>query len=356
MVSLSSALTALGCHVDIAVFDLARMPIKDQAILRERSKVPLHDLQYRGLIRLNALLRLIRLIKSLKIDIVHCHGYKADILGLLTARATGCRVIATCHNWTNATAALRRYSRLDLRALRSFDCAVAVSDPVFAQLLQAGAASTKIRRVDNGIDVSWYSAERSAPTNRAQPVLGVVSRLSTEKGIDVLIRALPQVVAVYPSLVCRIVGQGPEHSALLDLASELHIAGHVCFEGFQSEIKSFLSECTIIALPSRTEGTPLAVLEAMASRRPVIASAVGNVPNLLLDGSAGMLVTPESPHQLAEGILVLLQNADLRDRIAARAYEHVFANFDLRSMAKQYLNIYDDLCPRATKAMVSQYE
>jgi glycosyltransferase involved in cell wall biosynthesis len=349
-------LTALGCQVDIAVFDLARMPEKDQTIFRKKSTVPLHDLKYGGLIRLDAILRLVRLIRSLKIDIVHCHGYKADILGLLAARLTGCRVIATCHNWTNATAALRRYSSLDLKALRYFDCVVAVSDPVSRQLLEAGANGEKLLRIDNGIDVASYSTEPPTPTNRAQPVLGVVSRLSTEKGLDVLIRALPQVVADYPSLVCRIVGQGPEHLALLDLASEMHVASHVHFEGFHSDVRTFLSECTIVALPSRTEGTPMAVLEAMASRRPVIASAVGNVPHLLMEGAAGVLVAPDNPDELAQGILTLLQNPDLRNRITGRAHEHVAMNFDLRSVAKRYLNIYNDLCPRATKAMVSQYE
>ena len=353
MASLSSALVARGCQTEVGVLDLDRMSASDQAVLRERSTVPLHDLRYRGLIDLNAIWRLIKFIRSQKIDIVHCHGYKADIVGLLAARATGRKVIATCHNWTRATSALTRYSQVDLKVLRHFDCVVAVSDPVSAQLLQAGVPSAKVHRIDNGIDVAAYSNELSSPMHL---VLGVVSRLSTEKGLDVLLRALPPVVAIYPSLVCRIVGQGPQHSALLNLACELRIASHIHFEGFRSDIKAFLNECTLIALPSRTEGTPLAVLEAMASRRPVIASAVGNVPHLLLEGAAGMLVPPDNPDALAQGIIALLSDANLRDRLTVRAHEHVVTNFDQKPMAARYLNLYNDLCSRFAVVIANQYE
>jgi glycosyltransferase involved in cell wall biosynthesis len=356
MASLSSALVVRGCQVDTGVLDLNRMSATDQAVLCERCVGTVHDFRYRGLIDLGAIRRLTKFIRSQAIDIVHCHGYKADILGLLAARATDRKVIATCHNWTRATASLTRYSQLDLKVLRYFDCVVAVSDAVSAQLLRARVPRVKVHRIDNGIDVAAYSNELSSPTASTHFVLGVVSRLSTEKGLDVLLRALPQVFAIYPSLICRIVGQGPQHSALLDLAREMQIESHIHFEGFHSDIKTFLSECTLIALPSRTEGTPLAILEAMAARRPVIASAVGNVPHILLGGAAGVLVPPENPDDLARGIIALLSDANLRDRLAARAHEHVVSNFDQESMAARYLDIYNDVCAAFPIAMTRQYQ
>jgi glycosyltransferase involved in cell wall biosynthesis len=136
----------------------------------------------------------------------------------------------------------------------------------------------------------------------------------------------------------------------------MQIESHIHFEGFHSDIKTFLSECTLIALPSRTEGTPLAVLEAMAARRPVIASAVGNVPHILLGGAAGVLVPPENPDDLARGIIALLSDANLRDRLAARAHEHVVSNFDQESMAARYLDIYNEVCSAFPIVMTRQYQ
>jgi glycosyltransferase involved in cell wall biosynthesis len=354
--ALSSGLTLLECDVEIAVFNLSSMPECDQERLREQSAVIVHDLSFKGAIAPRAILRLVRLIRARQIDVIHCHGYKADILGLVAARMTRCKIIATCHNWTNATAALRRNSRLDLLALRHVHCTVAVSDAVFTTLRFAGVPDAALRRIDNGINVAAYDSIDIRPEDLSTPILGAVSRLSSEKGIDVLVRALPQIVAEHPTLICRVVGAGPDREALLTLAEELGVSDHLRLEGFCSDIPAFLRECTVVALPSRTEGMPLAVLEAMASCRPVVASAVGSVPYLLLDGAAGLLVTPDDHETLAAGICKLLSNSELRNQMAARALEHVTAHFDLKSMARKYLEVYVELLTSPAEVPLTQCE
>jgi glycosyltransferase involved in cell wall biosynthesis len=163
-------------------------------------------------------------------------------------------------------------------------------------------------------------------------------------------------VKEFPSLTCRIVGCGPDRPALIELAEQLELSDCIRFEGFTSNVKKFLSECTLLVQPSRTEGMPLAVLEAMASRRPIVASAVGSVPQILLNGEAGVLVTPEDPDELAQGVLAVLSNGEYRSRITNSAYLHIQKHFDVLTMAKQYLKIYTDLCPAAAHAGVVQFE
>jgi glycosyltransferase involved in cell wall biosynthesis len=333
------------------------MPTVDQAILRQRSSAAVHDLRYDGKINIGAILRLCRLVHSLQIDILHCHGYKADIVGFLAAKLTARRTIATCHNWTNSTSSLRKNAQIDLKILQHFDSVVAVSDPVRFTLLSLGMSPAKICRIDNGIDVnSFYEDEANHPDLMKRPVIGVISRLSAEKGIDVLIRALPQIVKRFPSLTCRVVGCGPDRTALVELVEQLGLSDCIRFEGFTSDVKKFLSECTLLVQPSRTEGMPLAVLEAMASRRPIVASAVGSVPQILLNGEAGVLVTPEDPDELAQGVLAVLSNGEYRSRITNSAYLHIQKHFDVLTMAKQYLKAYTDLCPAAAHVGVAQFE
>ncbi len=343
MASLASGLSSLGCKVDICLFDLKKMPARDLERLHDVSGVPIRDLRCTTGFDLRALLRLVDMIRDIDAEVIHCHGYKSDIYGVLAAHIVGCKVIATCHNWSNRSSSLRRSMAVDLRFLRHFDSVVAVSENVASILRNAGLPISKLRRINNGIDIRSYDFNTSPLHNESSPVLGVVSRLAEEKGIDVLIRALPRILEIHPTLMCRVVGDGPERDKLLDLAASLDITQHLRLEGFCSNTRKFLKTCTVIALPSRTEGMPLALLEAMASGRPVVASCVGSIPDLLLDGAAGILVPPDNPEALADGILHVLSESDLRKQITEMASEHVRLHFDASLMARSYYDTYREL-------------
>jgi glycosyltransferase involved in cell wall biosynthesis len=338
VVLLSSRMAALGCEVTVGVFNAS-----EQRHLREAVAacgLTVWDLPCAGRFSLRAVVRLVRFVRNAAIDVLHTHGYKANLYGLLAARLTGCTVIATCHNWSNRTLALKRYGLLDKSLLRGFDSAIAVSDTVASTLRQHGFPDEKLHIIHNGIDTARYRETPAPSGNDGPPIIGALSRLSQEKGIDVLVRALPLVLKQYPQMRCVVAGEGPERSRLLTLAAELGVAEHLRLPGFCPDAAVFLASCSIVAHPSRMEGMPLAVLEAMAAGKPIVASAVGGIPALLRGGLAGVLVPAGDPQALSSGILRLLHDSGLRERCAAAAAAHALEHFDVSVMAHTYLNAY----------------
>ena len=353
---LSESLAALGCDVTVGLFNASRMPEHGLHPAAAAAGHPLWDLPCKGRLDLRTLTRLVSFLREEQIELLHTHGYKANLYGLPAARLAGCPVLATCHNWTDRTPALRRYGSLDKRLLRRFDRVIAVSDTVAATLAQAGLPAAQLQVIANGIDTSKYcrSPRATAPPSgssaaglasaSSEPILlGVLSRLSEEKGVDVLVRALPRIVAQHPTLECVIAGEGPQRAELERLAAQLGIARHLRLPGFVADIPAFLAGCTLVAHPSRIDGMPLAILEAMAAGMPIVASAVGGIPALLCHGEAGMLVPPDDPAALADGVLRLLREPLLRGKYAAEAALFAAGHFDAGLMARQYFQAYREL-------------
>ncbi len=345
VVLLSSCLEGMGCDATIGLFNASRPQQKDFLRAAKEGGVPVWDLPCSGRFDPIAVARLALYLRNSEIDVLHTHGYKANLYGLLAARLAGCRLIATCHNWTNRNASLHRYAALDKLLLHRFDRVIAVSDTVAEILEQEGFDdSTRLRIIPNGIDTVKYRRAAAQPSTEETLVLGALSRLQTEKGIDVLVRALPRIRQQHPQLQCVVAGEGPERERLLALAEELGVADQLHLPGFCADTAAFLATCTLVAHPSRMDGMPLAILEAMAASRPIVASAVGSIPALLRDGEAGVLVPPDDPDALAEGILLLLKNPGLRSRFAAAASAHVAESFDASVMARACFDVYQDLC------------
>ncbi len=341
---LSARLAELDCEITVGLFNASKMPGHQLVRSLEERGIRVWDLPCRTRVDLQAVGRLARFLKEERIDVLHTHGYKANVYGWPAARIAGCTVVATCHNWTNRTPALRRYGSLDKFLLRAFDGVVAVSDTVASTLTRSGYASQKLRIIPNGIDTARYHAAARGPVNGRAPVLGTLSRLSTEKGVDVLIRALPRILERYPTLQCVVAGEGPERAQLLLLAAELGVSDHLQLLGFCTDAPGFLSRCSIVVHPSRVDGMPLALLEAMAAGKPIVASAVGGIPALLRDGIAGVLVPSDDPDALADGVLRLLADTDLGERCALEAAVYAHRYFDAALMGFRYLEAYREVC------------
>ncbi|WP_263417949.1 glycosyltransferase [Terriglobus albidus] len=339
---LSAALQRSEAEVYIGVFNGSSSSCSRFVQEAERQNLQVLDLACKGRWDLRTIVRLARWLRKNDIEVLHTHGYKANIYGLVAARLAGCALVATCHNWTNRTASLRQYAALDQFLLRHFDRVVAVSQGVLSNLRRAGVPGRRIRQIPNGIEVAAY---KTAAQNSDKPrhiILGCLSRLSKEKGVDVLVWALPKLLATYPELQCVVAGEGPERERLLALAAELCVSHALHLPGFCDDTARFLSHCTLVIQPSRIEAMPLAVLEAMASEKPIIASAVGEIPRLLEGGKAGLLVPPGNPDMLAAAILKLLSSQEQQQALAARAAEKATACFDVSVMLAGYLSTYKE--------------
>jgi glycosyltransferase involved in cell wall biosynthesis len=194
--------------------------------------------------------------------------------------------------------------------------------------------------VPNGIEVEHF-AGNTAPTIRegARRLL-CVARLVEQKGQDILLRALPAVRAAAGPIVLTLLGDGPERARLQSLAASLGIAEAVRFGGVVPDVAPYLAEATVFVLPSRYEGMPLALLEAMAAGVPVVASAVPGNRDVVQDGTDGILVPPGDPDALARGLVKILTNREMAARLAVAARVSVAARYSVESMAERTLGVY----------------
>ena len=195
----------------------------------------------------------------------------------------------------------------------------------------------KVSVVPNGLDASAFAVSRTR--NSARRVV-VVANLRAEKGHDVLIDAAAEVLRHCPDARFDIVGDGPERARLLARAVDRGVMQAFSFAGHCEEVAARLADADIFVLPSRSEALPNAVLEGMASGLPVVASAVGGVPEAIEDGKTGMLVPPGDPAALAQRLVSLMADASLGKRLGAAAAAHVRANYSFERMVEGFDGIY----------------
>jgi glycosyltransferase involved in cell wall biosynthesis len=278
-------------------------------------------------------------------DVVHAHGYKADIYSFFALRGSNVPPVSTCHTWYDNDLTVSLYGKADRFILRSYAAVVAVSEEVKQRLLKAGVREEKIHIVRNGIDLRPFdNAAPSLRDARSQdnvPIIGLIGRLATEKGVDIFLRSAARVLTELPAIKFFVVGEGPDREQLESLIDELQIRKNVFMLGRRDDMPGVYASLDIMVSASRREGLPMAILEGMASSRPVIATAVGAVPDVIVDGHTGVLVPSEDVEALAAKIVTLLNNATLRENLGAAAKRLIEEEFSAERMTTDYLHIYE---------------
>jgi glycosyltransferase involved in cell wall biosynthesis len=199
-----------------------------------------------------------------------------------------------------------------------------------------GLRSGSVLTIHNGVRDEPLSC---VPRPRPGAIVGSIGRVEHQKGFDTLIRAVAEVDG---TALC-IVGDGGERAALEQLAEDLGIRDRVVWTGWREDARSFLGVFDVFALPSRFEGFPLAVLEALLARSAVVAAEVGSTAEVVRDGETGLLVPPDDPPALARAIRRLLDDRDLRERLAANGRELVLRRFTAAHMARRFESLYDEV-------------
>jgi glycosyltransferase involved in cell wall biosynthesis len=278
-------------------------------------------------------------------DIVHAHGYKADIYSYFALRQSDVPLVSTCHTWYDNDFTVSLYGMADRFVLRSYAAVVAVSEEVRQRLLKAGVRKERVHIVRNGIDLRPFDNApptlRSVSSQDQPPIVGLVGRLATEKGVDIFLRAAARVLVEFPSAKFVVVGEGPDREQLELLIDELQLRENVSLLGRRDDMPSVYASLDIMVSSSRREGLPIAILEGMASSLPIVATAVGAVPTVVLDGRTGVLVPPEDVGALASEIIKLLHNKTLRQHLGAAAKKLVEEEFSAQRMTADYLRVYE---------------
>lgn len=283
--------------------------------------------------------RLRGLLRNGAYDIVHFHTKRAHALSVWLGRSRpGLRYVVT----RRMDYPPRRNWHTRYLYNRKVDAVVAISKSVAAALLEGGVSGEKIRVIPSGIDPepfrrAWGSG-MSGP-----PVVGTVAVLEERKGHRFLLEAAALLKRRGLKLRYRLAGEGSEEKRIQRLARELGLDGDVELLGFVSDIPGFLSTIDIFALPSLHEGLGVSALEAMAAAKPVIATRVGGLQELVEDQVSGILVPPKNAEALADSIARLVSEPELARAMGLRGLERVRQEFTLEQMARRNEELYYEL-------------
>jgi glycosyltransferase involved in cell wall biosynthesis len=308
--------------------------------------IPLWCVDKRPGLRCDVVGRLRGLLHQLRPDIAHTHQVGALFYtGLAAWKMCGLGVVHTEHSQRYAEHFRTRLLACLANRFAHRVCCVSrdIADRMRADRV---APSCKIVVVANGIDtgrmpepIHAAALRRSLGIPAGVPVIGTVGRLAEVKRQDALLRAFAVVQASIPEAHLILVGEGPLRGALEKLGAALQL-DHVHFVGYQSNPEPFYRLLTTFALTSRSEGMPLAILEAGAAGAPVVATRVGGVPEVIIDGQTGSLVDPGDERGLAEAILRYCRDPELGRRTGAAARQHIEAHYSCRAMADNYESQY----------------
>ena len=284
-------------------------------------------------------------------DLVHTHGYKANtLIAGLPRHRRGLPAVATLHGWT----ATRRWSRMGVYeiierlTLRRADAVVAVSEAMVEKWKLRARYGERLTVIRNGIPASEpaLGAERELEALRqfiaGRPSVFAAGRLSREKGFDVLIEAVARIRHSGPDICLVLAGEGRERHALEAQTRSLGIDGAVLMPGYIENARALMVEFDVIAIPSRTEGLPVLLLEALMAGRPVAATAVGEMPAVLESCDAGSCARPEDPANLADLVMAKLNGARDPKRMQGTAATSADL-YSADSMATAYANLYDQV-------------
>jgi len=301
----------------------------------------------------SALHRLTDVVRDLRADLLHTHGAKADCYGLLAARKLKLPVVATLHLWSHTPFVVRLYDWVDAVVLRFFDSVVGVSQAIADEMAQKRIPRRLIRVIRNGVDLEGLAfpvkgarleTRRELGIEKRSPVVGVVGRLTPEKGHRFFLEAAREILQSIPEAVFVIVGGGHLEEKLRAHAGALGITGAVRFVGFRQDVLRFYEAFDVLVSSSLREGTPMVLLEAMAMAKPVIATGVGGVPELVRHDETGLLVPPRDVRSLAQAIFALLKDQARRERLGRAGQRLISEEFSAERMAHAYQKVYEEAC------------
>jgi glycosyltransferase involved in cell wall biosynthesis len=235
--------------------------------------------------------------------------------------------------------------RWAMQILKRADFIIAISSDVEKELLDWGFSSRRIKRIPNGVDAEFFKRERPFPTR--DPVRFVlIGRRSPQKGIDLALQAAQILVKDGLGEDFEIKFYGTDYSEYdyQRMAEKLGVTSHVEFLPHQDAIRDVLHGAHSLILPSRSEGMPNVVLEAMSFELPVIASRVSGVVDIIEDSVDGILIPVEDPQALADAMMKIIMDTDLATRLGQQARRKITSEFSLEYVADKYSDLYEELC------------
>lgn len=334
LLALLPALAARGVDVTFVGLD---DPAWDPGPFYERLAVPAERLACPRDLDPRLALRLRRTLTRLRPDVVHTHLVHADGYGALASVRAPWALVSTKHNDDPFRAGSFRFVE---RALtRRAQRVIAITHSLARFVVErVGLPARKVEVVHYGLDdppEPWGAGSEPPAGGR---LLVAVARLVEQKGLDVAVRALPDLPA---DVRLAVLGEGPERARLEALARDLGASDRLLLPGRVGDVGAWLRQADVVVHPARWEGFGLALLEAMLAGKPVVASSVSSIPEIVADGETGLLVEPDDAPALARALESLLGDAALAARLGEAGRARARSEFSVERMTSATLAVYD---------------
>jgi len=301
--------------------------------------------------------RLRRLLRRERFDLVHAHIYASTAAAAIATLGTGALLVITEHteaSWQGWRA--RWISRWVYRQAKHI---IAVSTPIERRLIERdGLSPDRITVIPNAVVPASEVRSDAHPALPAglRPLVGVVARLQREKGVANFLEAAARVAPLLPEAHFVIAGDGPLRQELEILAENLGLKSRIRFLGFRSDASALIESMDVLVVPSLTEGSPLVTLEAMAAGVPVVASAVGGIPDQVRHGEEGLLVPPGDTEALGEALLDLLRDPGRARRLGEAGRRRATSEFGHATMVGRIEDVYRAVLGRPAARSIAPEE
>jgi len=312
----------------------------------EHLKVETRVMSLAGPLHLDWFRSCVRLIREEQIVLIHAHEFSAIVYGWIVARLTKIPFVGTVHGKNYYWEKFRR--RLAYRLVSRSGHLIAVSEDLKRFIVdKVGIPASRIRVIHNGIEPGTPVSD--AEVNRCRTelglqagdlIIGTVGSLYPVKGHQYLLDAMPAVIKRFPNSVLLLVGRGDLEVSLKEQAKRLGIEERVRFLGMRQDVPRLLAVMHVFVLPSLSEGLSMALLEAMVSGKPVVATLVGGNPELIDHGRTGFLVQSEDARDLAANLVKLLSDPGMMQQFGRQAAERVRQQFSIGEMVDRYRDLY----------------
>jgi len=323
---------------------------------------------------LNSILSLMRIMRNDNIHIVHSQGALADLFSRISSALAGVPFVIT-----SVAMLVERYDVSKLKKMiyigidrlfeKTVDKFIVVSDALNRALIERHNISHhKVVKVYNGIEIDEYKPDLKEIKNKKlevrrelgikndMPVIGAIGRLVWQKGFEYLIEAVPEVLKKYPDARFLIVGEGPLKDKLKLISERTNAADRIVFTGFRSDVKEILASIDVLAMPSLLEGLPIVLLEAMAMAKPIVATKIEGISEVLVSDKTGLLVPAKNPIALAGAITEILNDKTKAILLGQNARKMAEEYFSVKKMVEQTELVYEKLLNEKNNADIINSE